>query len=356
MAGAFSSNRAFIQWAGFTFGLASSFYDFYSGPAVSYYGGQIIPASDTGDGGNWVGAYTAQFGNGLSATISAEDDRANRATAIWNTIRDNMTFVGSATQRYASPNWPDIVGNLRLEQSWGAVQIMGAIHDVNSEYDGVNTAIGGASSAGDKTGYAIGAGIKLFAPMIGKGDYLQAQFNYTEGALGYVWAGRGNLLEASFRDGGTYGYGIINDAVVTGAPNSSALQLTTGWGINASYEHYWNDQWKTSVYGVYAETSFNGAANNAMCTRQAALFVGATTGVCDNDWSYFAVGSRTQWNVTKAFYMGVDVVYAHVNTASDGLTGFFAGANTGSQPAGTRSIQDQDALIGYFRVHYDFLP
>jgi len=56
MGGAFSSNRAFIQWAGFTFGLASSFYDFYSGPAVSYYGGQIIPASDTGDGGNWVGS------------------------------------------------------------------------------------------------------------------------------------------------------------------------------------------------------------------------------------------------------------------------------------------------------------
>ena len=50
-ANTFSANRAFIQWAGFTFGLAQSFYDFYSVPATSYWGS--FPASDTGDGG-WM--------------------------------------------------------------------------------------------------------------------------------------------------------------------------------------------------------------------------------------------------------------------------------------------------------------
>ena len=34
----FSANRAFIQWAGFTFGHAQSFFDFYSVPATSYCG------------------------------------------------------------------------------------------------------------------------------------------------------------------------------------------------------------------------------------------------------------------------------------------------------------------------------
>ena len=34
----FSANRAFIQWAGFTFGRAQSFFDFYSAPATSYWG------------------------------------------------------------------------------------------------------------------------------------------------------------------------------------------------------------------------------------------------------------------------------------------------------------------------------
>ena len=66
----FNANRAFIQWAGFTFGRAASFYDFYAGAAVSYFG--FYPQSDTGDGGKDVLAYTAQFGNGLSASIAAE--------------------------------------------------------------------------------------------------------------------------------------------------------------------------------------------------------------------------------------------------------------------------------------------
>ena len=35
----------------------------------------INPSSDTGDGGQTVSAYTAQFGNGLSATLSLEAPR-----------------------------------------------------------------------------------------------------------------------------------------------------------------------------------------------------------------------------------------------------------------------------------------
>ena len=36
---------------------------------------------------------------------------------------------------------------------------------------------------------------------------------------------------------------------------------------------------------------------------------------CDNDWQTWWVGSRTQWNVTKDFYMGVDVLYSKLMTA-----------------------------------------
>ena len=75
----FSANRAFIQWAGFTFGRAQSFFDFYSSPATSYWG--AFPSSDTGDGGWFVMAYTAQFGNGLSATIAAEAPRRTQLIA-----------------------------------------------------------------------------------------------------------------------------------------------------------------------------------------------------------------------------------------------------------------------------------
>ena len=89
----FSANRAFIQFAGFTFGLSQSFYDLYSAPATSFFGGAINPSSDTGDGGKVVTGYTAQFGNGFSASIAAEGRRdmgvinANTAIMPTSTVR-----------------------------------------------------------------------------------------------------------------------------------------------------------------------------------------------------------------------------------------------------------------------------
>ena len=134
----FDANRAFIQWAGFTFGQAQSFYDFYSVPATSYWG--TFPASDTGDPGWKVLGYTAQFGNGFSATIAAE---MRRTTQIGYTNRFAF-FEGTATPgvgvgvggfpgAYGGFQAPDIVGNLRLDQAWGSAQIMGALHQVNVE-------------------------------------------------------------------------------------------------------------------------------------------------------------------------------------------------------------------------------
>ena len=39
---------------------------------------------------------------------------------------------------------------------------------------------------------------------------------------------------------------------------------------------------------------------------------------CSPNFSFYQVGSRTQWNITKDFYMGVDVTYTHLNTAYQG--------------------------------------
>ena len=39
----------------------------------------------------------------------------------------------------------------------------------------------------DKLGFVVGAGFKLNAPMIGQGDFFQAQVNYTQGALRYIF-------------------------------------------------------------------------------------------------------------------------------------------------------------------------
>ncbi len=66
---------AYVQFAGFTFGKTDTFFDFDTMPYTNttmYWG--------TNEGGNGVEvwAYTAQFGNGLSASLSAEDPSSER--------------------------------------------------------------------------------------------------------------------------------------------------------------------------------------------------------------------------------------------------------------------------------------
>src|SRR5690242_921288 len=116
------SNAGFIQLAGFTAGATTSFFDF-----------DTIPYSNQTNvlGSSWAGAgvdlfaYTAQFGNGWSATISAEGGAGEgRRSHILG-----VTDAGvSSTNTYAGRQIPDFVGNIRLDQAWGSAQVMGAVH------------------------------------------------------------------------------------------------------------------------------------------------------------------------------------------------------------------------------------
>jgi hypothetical protein len=353
----FDANRAFIQWAGFTFGQAQSFFDFYSGPATSYWG--TFPSSDTGDPGWKVLGYTAQFGNGFSATIAAEmrrDTRIVRGAGFATIASFGANFTGLGTSQYGGFNSPDIVGNLRVDQAWGSAQIMGALHQVNSLYYGTPEITGHPD---DKWGFALGAGIKLNAPMLGAGDFFQAQVTYTQGAARYAFfATQGSWF---YRTGDNLGLGLLNDAVYGGSVaggTATNLELTTAWAVNAAYDHFWNARWRTSLYGGYAQVSYNDSANAMICS---ALGDGnglegsaaVANGGCNADWSTWWIGSRTQWNVTKDFYMGVDVLYNRLQTSTSS-TGTILSPSTAV--TGPLFFDDQDNFQFRFRVHRDFYP
>jgi hypothetical protein len=352
---AFSSNRAFIQFAGFTFGLSQSFYDFYSQPAVSFFGGRVTPASDTGDAGQTVWAYTAQFGNGLSASLSAEAPSTNRRALVLNA--GNPLLAGifnpgttAAANAYEGIQMPDFVANLRMDASWGAAQIMGAIHDVGATY--YSGVLGAANGHPDnEIGWAIGGGLKLNAPMIGAGDYFQAQVNYAEGATGYVAVAAAGGTAFGGWNGNEFGYGLQADGVYGGtlaAGNTTSIQLTTAWGVDASYEHFWSKKWQTSLYGSYVDFKYNDTANAMLCSASAAIMTAATFGSCNNNFSYWDVGSRTQFNLDSNTYVGLDIVYTKLNTASSGVIL--------TPAAGGTTISDQSAWVGQFRVHRNFYP
>ena len=366
----FSANRAFIQWAGFTFGRAQSFFDFYSSPATSYWG--AFPSSDTGDGGHFVMAYTAQFGNGLSATIAAEQPRR---TQIVQGAFPTIAGFFSGTAGFSGPfagglgyggfEVPDVVANLRIDQAWGSAQIMAAWHQVKPLYfDGTSTLNGHPDN---ESGWAVGGGVKVNAPMIGQGDYFQMQVNYTQGALRYIF--QTPASNWGFVEGSALTFGVLSDAVYNGnngagvvGTSGSNLELTTAWNVNAAYEHFWNPRWRTSIYGGYAQVSYGDNANAIICSglgggngASTAAGVATATAGCDMDWNTWWVGTRTQWNVTKDFYMGLDVLYSKLQGAStvSGLNPGGLGASVAQVPL----VQDSvDNWSFRFRVHRDFYP
>jgi hypothetical protein len=384
--GVFDANRAFIQFAGFTFGVSQSFYDFYSFPATGY-----IPDfySDTGDPGWKVFAYTAQFGNGFSATVSAEMRRSTQIVDVGSggtlasaattgaTAVSSITGGGSMATLpgYGGFQMPDIVGNLRVDQAWGSAQVMGAVHEVNAAYYGQGSS-GGAgtleNSGNPSTayGFAVGAGIKLLAPMIGPGDYLQAQVNYTQGAMRYLFvAGDTNPY---IQHGSSAAYGVLSDAVFGSGSltTQSSLQLTTGWGVNAAYEHFWNKAWRTSVHGGYLAVSYNGLGNAGLCLAEGQGTTVSGSPVanagCDNNWQAWAIGSRTQWNVDASTYLGLDIAYTQIQSASSS-SGFipavsgqltapattYCGAVSGNTAC---TVANEGVWSARFRVHRDFYP
>jgi len=387
----FSANRAFVQFAGITAGLSQSFYDYYSVPAASYNG--IYAASDTGDPGWWVFGYTAQLGNGLSASLALEERRTTQiidaqaftgaagfgiATAgsiVAGGFTTTIAGVSANNGAYGGQQVGDVVANLRLDQAWGGAQIMGAAHEVNGT--NYSSATGGLPTAGagivghpgDKWGWAAGAGLRLNFPMIGEGDFLQAQVNYTEGALRYIFfTPNSNWGKV---DQGSLAYGVLSDCVYGGTialANTTGCNLTTAWGFNASYEHHWSPAWQTSLYGGWDAVSYNSQANAMLCTAAGFGAAGGGTGTgavagsgCNNDWSTWFIGSRTQWNVTKTFYMGVDVMYENLSSATTGAAGSalgYAGSATcaGATVTSCGTEGHSSNWTARFRMHKDFLP
>jgi len=177
-------------------------------------------------------------------------------------------------------------------------------------------------------------------------------------------------------NGQNLGYGFFSDAVFSNA--TGEVQLTTSWGINAAYDHLWLPNFRTSLYGSYWRIEYGDSANLAICSAQsntaiggspAGLFAnpgtgGAITftpaqiaaGQCSNNFNFWTVGSRTQYNFTPWFYVGFDVFYNKLETASNGATVTYAQLGGTAKPTAIYSVQNQDTYAFRIRVHRDIVP
>jgi Porin subfamily len=357
-------DRAFIQFAGFTVGKTQSFFDLFTyGGGMSYH--NVRTAGDTGAAGVTVWGYTAQFGNGFSGTLSAESPIGhNRASVLDVNAAAFFNFNGAVTadnafsqQGAAGGNgfrMPDVIANLRVDQAWGFVGVSAAIHDASGAYYLANNVNNGHPA--DRLGWAVAAGGLLNLP---GGDQAGINFAYGEGATGYV-TNIGNGM--SIYDGSnSLGVGWISDGVFA---NGTEVELTRAWSINAGYQHIWNPKWRTSIFGGYVNIDYNSNATALICANRvggvAPFLAAQPVGFnCSPDFSFFEIGTRTQWNPVPQLDIGLEILYSKLNTAFKGPANLAA---NGSRPVcinnavNSCSTEDQDVWSAMFRWQRNFYP
>ena len=224
-------------------------------------------SGDTYNYGQFLFAYTAEFGNGVSASISAE---APRQVGVIDGAGGGFSVNGVTITDTAGFDMPDIVGNLRIDQNWGYLGVSGAVHKVaGGYYNGTLSPI--LAHPDDRFGWAAGVGGLINLPW---GDTIGASFVGTKGAVGYATkAGNWQMLTAAQSASGWVADGIF-DNILNGGPNQLPIQLTNAWSANAGYEHFWNTRWRTSLYGGYTRVWYDQTAKDiatSTCRRRLRL-------------------------------------------------------------------------------------
>jgi hypothetical protein len=358
--------RAFVQFAGFTAGKAVSVFDFFDTARYSLQ--TNFAYQDLGRFGINTFNYTAQLGNGWSAGLGIEDgtfyarpikdlNAAPPAGVIagFGTIFPILAAGGPTNSPWNNAGLlvPDIAGNVRVDQPWGAAQIMGALHDDRARYYNAtaNGVISGVAHPADAWGWAAGAGLRVNLPS--PGDSFDVQAQYCRG-----WSGRciinssSRLADQTFGlvNGGTIGLAWVDDAFMANSAVTGAtqLQLPVAWNIYAGIQHYWVPNLRTSLYGGYVNYRAESSAVDALVCAPNRFGPGCA------DWAAWQIGSRTLWNPVRSLDVGVDVQYTALSkTAFDGGTVTFA--PTGAAPT-TFRVGTTGVVSALLRIQHNFYP
>jgi hypothetical protein len=328
-ASAIALDRAFIQFAGFTFGFSASFFNFYQGD-LQLSGNFAATARAT-----TVLAYTASFGSGFSATISLEDSMYRRYSNgdAWYgaapgpyTLQRPLSGAGGMT--YAGQQIPDIVANLRVDQGWGSVQVMGALHQLR-DYGFAGAVNAPTARASDKFGWAVGAGLRLNLDMLARGDVLWLQAVYSDGALDYAFgtANQGGDRQTISGAGNLAGVNAFNSQIRDAAVIGGVITTTKAWSLAAGFRHFWTPALRSAIFGSYTNIDQPLASTLP-------------------DLKYWTVGVNTIWSPVRNLDLGVEVVYHNINCRTQ------AGANCTFNGGNARS--NEGAWVGTFRVTRNF--
>src|SRR5690348_14234778 len=314
----------FIQFAGFTFGKSASAYaNPWQGTPGNITAFLLGGHQDDNTGANNI-QYTAQFGNGVSATIGLDDPVVWDRTAVYNlALPLNATLnTGNA---YAGVHAPEIVGNVRVDQSWGLFQLSAAAHEVSGSYNilkAVGAPAGAVGLAGaapntlseisghpeTKWGGAVMASLNIKNLPTGAGDDIKMDASYAKGATKYIIGTDAAspsfaMFGGSSRAYQSIGFGATTDAVYLPAAfgGDGSLHLTEAYGIRGAFNHNWDAHWSSSLFGTYSAIRYDATAKTLICANYTtpAKAVSADY-VCNPDFNVSQLGGNIRWTPVRS--------------------------------------------------------
>lgn len=366
----------FIQFAGFTFGKSASAYatpwqGFPGNNSSSLLGGQ-----NTDTGVNSI-QYTAQFGNGVTGSIGLDDPVVWDRTSVFNLSLPLSATLG-AGNAYAGVRAPDLVGNLRLDQAWGLIQISAQAHEVSGSYNILNTvgapagAVGLAGAAptalseisghpDTKWGGAVMGALQIKNIPTGAGDDIKMDVSYAKGLTKNVIATSSSSPSFAMFSGtnraGAYqsiGFGATTDAVYRPVANGGdgSLHLTEAFGIRGAFNHNWDPYWSTSLYGSYSAVRYDGTAKADICANYTtpAKAVSADYS-CNPDYNVSQLGLVTRWTPVKNLTFSAEVQWFHLDQK---FTGAATLGPSAPKPSAIYEFKDQDTVHLQLRAQRNF--
>src|SRR3954471_20626678 len=349
---------AFIQFAGFTMGKAVSQFDapWANYPSNNFDG--LVGGSGDITGVNQF-SYTADFGNGVSGTISAQDPVAYYTTNLWNTsfpaasatAPANVAVVGGAygSQSFAGTAAPDLVAMLRVDQAWGLFQLSVAAHDNHASY--YNPANESTGHPSDKWGFAVQGALSIKNIPTGAGDTLNLQAVYTDGASRYNFQSLAATTYAMYGSTGLAGayqslaFAGASDAVFGGASSATGRALETRKTLCflGAFVHNWNPYWTSALYGAYAQVMYSDAGKTLVCASSTLAPMLTAGSTCNPDFSVGQIGLITRWTPVKNLTFSADMTYTHLDQKFSGSINAPA-ATAVAKPAAVYEFKDQDSV------------
>ncbi|MCP4615503.1 MAG: porin [Bradyrhizobium sp.] len=386
----------FIQFAGFTFGKSASAFATpwhgYPGNNTSF----LLGGHDTVTGVNNI-QYTAQFGNGVSATIGLDDPTVFHRTAVYNLatpLNTNISvqpggaaasaFVGAtgiSAQNYGGVHAPTVVGNIRVDQAWGLFQISAAAHEVNGTYNSLGLSglpavaaiaavpFGPSETSGhpdSKWGGSVMAALQIKNLPTGAGDDIKIDATYAKGHTKQVISTSATspnfaMFSGSGRTGAyqSIGLGVVTDAMwlPSFAGGDNQLHLTEAYGVRGAFNHNWDPYWSTSLFGSYSAVRYDNATKAYYCTlyTNSAATGGATAKSadysCNPDFNISQLGLVTRWTPVKNLTFSAEVMWTHLDQK---FTGTSTLTNMPPKPNTTYEYKDQDTVSFNVRAQRNF--